>query len=93
MTNSSEAKSVVDAFDIPLIGSVYDGFDKATMSFEVRDFGEPQRSLVVHFQIGDQVYTGIASWGDFTDGMDAMRARMLADNWDDALASLLGRSN
>lgn len=81
-------KTVVDAFDLPLSGPIYGGVTNAKMSFEVRDFGQPERTLVVRFWMDGKVYTAMAPWSEFTDEMDAMRSRMFAGSWDEALTQL-----
>lgn len=91
---TKDTTSVVDAFDLPLRGPIYDGIPNAKMSFEVRNFdGQPDRTLVVRFWMDGKVYTAMAPFEEFADEMDAMRSRMFAGSWDDALAQLTGRSN
>ena len=82
--------TVVEACDIPLDGPIYEDTENGKMSFEVRDFGTPNRNLVVRFWLDGQVYTAMASWEKFTDEFDGMRSRMLPSDWDSALSSLIG---
>lgn len=93
MKNSkqSEVHTVVDEFEVPLDGSIY-GVDveRMKLTFEVRDFGKPLRTLVVRLWADGKPYTAMASWELFTDELDAMRARMMAGNWDEALSQLTG---
>lgn len=58
---------------------------------EVRDFGSPERNLVVRYVIEGHAYTVIVPWEKFTADFDAMRARMLGSDWDTALSALVGR--
>jgi hypothetical protein len=88
-------KTVVDTFEIPLDGPIYDGghvTENLKLSFEVRDFGTPERTLVVRWWQDGHPYTAMASWEAFTSGLDDMRVRMLGDDWDTALSVLVGGS-
>lgn len=84
--NTKQDNSVVDAFDLPLTHPFYNGL-AANMSFDVRDFKEG-RTLVVSFTLDDKVFDAFLPWGEFTEEMDAMRARMVSEDWDEALAQM-----
>jgi hypothetical protein len=83
--------SVVDWFETPLEGPIYDGLD-AKLSIEVRDFGRVQRTMVIRTWIDGAPVTTMVSFEKFIDAFDAMRQRMMPSDWDDALASLVGNT-
>lgn len=86
MTDNSNINTAVEAFDLPLTHPFYNGL-AANLSFDIRDF-EEGRTLVVSFTLDDKVFDAFVPWGEFTDAFDGMRARMMAGNWDDALAQM-----
>lgn len=79
--------SIVAAMDVPLDGPIYDGVH-AHLSLEVRDFGEPSRTLVVRMWVEGTVQTAMVDWESFTGAFDAMRAGMMPADWDGALSAL-----
>lgn len=84
--------TVIDSFEIPLDGRIYGvDVDRMKLSFEVRDFGSPLRTLVVRLWSDGKPYTAMASYELFVDELDSMRARMLQPDWDEALAQLTGK--
>ena len=80
------SNTTVDGISVPLTG--YPGNH---LTLEVRDFGSPERDLVVRYEIEGRAYTVIVPWEKFTAEFDAMRARMLGSDWDTALSALVGR--
>lgn len=88
----SKATTVVDFIEVPLSGPIYDTVDGAKLSLEVRDFGTPQRTMVLRTWLDGKVVTTMVDWDDFTDALDGMRARMMSPDWDEALAQLTGGS-
>jgi hypothetical protein len=79
--------------EIPLSGQYDDPDVEGYLSLEVRDFGLPTRTLVIVSNVeGDEVVT-MVSLSQFEDAFDGMRARMLAPDWDDALAQITERDN
>jgi hypothetical protein len=86
-------KSIIDVVDIPLEGPIYEGINNAKLSLEIRDFGTPNRTLVVRYWAEGHPMTAMVSWEKFTDAFDAMRARMLSGDWDEALTQMLGRND
>lgn len=84
-------KSVVDGFSLDLGGPIYDGVH-GTLFIEVRDFGKPERTLVLRTIIDGHPVTTMVSWETFTYQLDAMRGRMMGSDWDEALSHLVGRS-
>lgn len=89
--NKQDINTVVEAFDLPLTHPFYNGL-AANLSFDIRDF-EEGRTLVVSFTLDDKVFDAFVPWAEFTESFDAMRARMFAGNWDDALAQMNERGN
>jgi len=83
------ANSVVDFFEVPLSGPIYDEAHGKLM-LEVRDFGEKRRTLAIRTMIDGMPVTTMVRWDEFIDGLDAMRARMMPGDWDDALSQLIG---
>lgn len=83
-------KTVIDSFQLDLSDPIYDASGK--LFVEVRDFGNPERTLVIRTMVDGVPVTTMVSWETFTDQFDAMRARMMSGNWDDALTQLVGRS-
>jgi hypothetical protein len=84
--------TTVDGFELPLEGPSHEAGD-GKLTLEIRDFGSPERTLVVRYKVGANVYTAMVSWEKFVAESDAMRARLLGDDWDSALANLTGRYN
>ena len=88
--NTEKLKSVVDYVEMPLSGPIYDDLN-GKLYLEVRQFdGRKERTLVVRTMIDGHPTTTMVRWDVFTDALDGMRARMMGDDWDDALASLIG---
>ena len=86
-------KTVIEVMDVPLEGPIYDGVH-AHLSVEVRDFLEDDnRTMVVRFWIDGTPYTAMVGWDKFTEEFDAMRARMMTSNWDDALSILMTKGD
>lgn len=85
--------SVVDFIEVPLSGPIYDEADGAKITLEVRDFGTPQRTMVLRTWIDGKVVTTMVDWDEFIDAFDAMRGRMMSPDWDEALAQLVGGDN
>lgn len=81
----------VAGFELKLDHHLYEGVD-ANIRFEVRDFGQTDRVLVVRSDVGGQVVTTLVSWAQFTDAFDQMRGNMMSEDWDEALTLLTGRS-
>jgi len=80
--------TTIDTFQVPLSDPVYDGLD-VYLEGELRDFGTSGRNLVMRFQDGpSHLTTVIVPWDKFTNEIDAIRARIMMENWDDALAQL-----
>ena len=75
-----------------LEGPIYDDVD-GKLFVEVRDFDRPERILVIRTMIEGYPVTTMVSWEKFIDAFDGMRARMMGDDWDTALAVLTGRSS
>ena len=89
--DGKNTRTVVDFTEIPLSGPIYDGLD-AKLTLEVRDFGEPERTLVIRTVVDGKPITTLVRWDAFTDALDTMRANMMTENWDDSLAQLIGGS-
>lgn len=85
-------KTVIDGFSVPLGGKVYADVH-GTLMVEVRDFGLPERTLIIRTMIDGYPVTTEVSWELFTEQFDSMRTRMMSSNWDDALSQLVGRSD
>jgi hypothetical protein len=49
--------------------------------------------MVIRTWLDGTPITTMVSWAKFTDALDAMRARMMGDVWDDALIALIGAGN
>lgn len=86
-----DLKTVVDGFNIELGGVVYTDVH-GKLFVEVRDFGTPERTLIIRTMIDGHPVTTEVSFEKFTDEFDAMRARMMSGDWDEALSQLVGRS-
>jgi hypothetical protein len=86
-----DIETVIDEFTLELGGPIYDDVH-GTLFVEVRDFGKPERTLVIRTMIDGNPVTTMVSWEKFTDQLDDMRARMMGNSWDEALAVLTGRS-
>lgn len=91
MEEAERLKTVIDSFNLELGGVVYTEVH-GTLFVEVRDFGAPERTLIIRTMIDGNPVTTEVSWERFTDEFDAMRARMMSEDWDDALSQLVGRS-
>lgn len=91
MTLSNDKnRTVVDFFEIPLTGPIYDE-TYGKLMVEVRDFGEAYgRTLVIRTVIDGHPTTTMIRWDTFTDALDEMRSRMMSGDWDEALSQLMG---
>lgn len=87
----SNVRTVVDAFSVPLGGVIYTDVH-GTLFVEVRDFGKPERTMIIRTMIDGHPVSTEVSWETFVDEFDAMRARMMSSDWDEALSQLVGRS-
>lgn len=85
---TDELKTVIEAMDIPLDTSVY-GDLHGHLGLEVRDFSTEKRTMIVRFWLAGTPYTVMVDWEKFTEEFDAMRARMMAGDWDTALTQLV----
>lgn len=90
-SRESSIKTIIDVADVPLEGPIYDGLH-AHLHLEVRDFGTPERTLVLRSFIEGEVVTTMVSLAKFEDAFDGMRARMMAPDWDTAMIQLQERS-
>lgn len=91
MDEIDKMKTVIEYAEVPLSGPVYDGLD-AKLTLEVRDFGLPERTLVINTVIDGRPLTTMVRWDVFTDALDGIRGRLMSGNWDDALSQLTGGS-
>lgn len=86
MTESGN--SHIDGFVLDLDDSIYD--DSGKLVVEVRDFGKAERSLVIRTIFNGYPTNVVVSWEQFTSALDEMRARMMSEDWDEALVQMLG---
>ena len=84
---TDETTTVIAAMDVPLEGPIYKDVH-AHVSLEVRDFGCPERTLVLRLWVEGQPYTSMVDWTKFTEAFDEMRASMMPMDWDDARSAL-----
>lgn len=75
-----------------LEGPIYEDVH-GKLCVEVRDFGSVDRTLVIRTMIDGHPVTTMVSWSKFTDEFDAMRSRMMSEDWDEALSQLTGGSH
>lgn len=87
----ADLNTVIDSFNLELGGVVYADVH-GKLFVEVRDFGNPERTLIIRTMIDGHPVTTEVSFEKFTDQFDAMRARMMSSDWDEALSQLVGRS-
>lgn len=76
--------------DVPLDGPIYEDVH-AHLSLEVRDFGSPDRTLVVRLWFEGKPITAMVDWEIFVRHFDEMRASMMPTDWDSALDHLSPR--
>jgi hypothetical protein len=82
------ADTSIDGFQLELDNSIYEDVS-GKLIFEVRDFGKPERTLVIRNLIDGNPIVMMVGWSKFTDALDEMRGRMMSEDWDESLVQLL----
>ena len=80
--------TTVDGFELKLDGETFGGVN-ASLTFEIREnFDGLDRAAVFVSEVEGKKVVTIISWERFADSFDGMRARMMSEDWDEALIQL-----